>query len=125
MVNDIAWQENKKQIGKTVQVLIGDSEGRKDEQTNRLTGRAKDNRLVHIDWVSADLPRPGDLVEVEVTDAKPYFLIAKAEDQPKLKRTIAGDAYERLQTQSCAVPEPAKQQAGVISLNVAVKSSNE
>jgi len=125
VVNDIAWQENKKQIGKTVQVLIGDSEGRKDEQTNRLTGRAKDNRLVHIDWVSADLPRPGDLVEVEVTDAKPYFLIAKAEDQPKLKRTIAGDAYERLQTQSCAVPEPAKQQAGVISLNVAVKSSNE
>ncbi|NBQ92823.1 MAG: tRNA (N6-isopentenyl adenosine(37)-C2)-methylthiotransferase MiaB [Micrococcales bacterium] len=125
LVNEIAWQENKKQIGKTVQVLIGDSEGRKDEQTNRLTGRAKDNRLVHIDWVATDFPRPGDLVEVEVVDAKPYFLIAKAGEQPKLKRTIAGDAYDRLQAQSCAVPEPSKQQVGVISLNVAVKPSHE
>ena len=125
LVNEIAWQENKKQIGKTVQVLIGDSEGRKDEQTNRLTGRAKDNRLVHIDWVATDFPRPGDLVEVEVVDANPYFLIAKAGEQPKLKRTIAGDAYDRLQAQSCAVPEPSKQQVGVISLNVAVKPSHE
>lgn len=124
VVNDIAWQENQKQIGRKVQVLIGDSEGRKDDQTNRLTGRARDNRLVHIDWAANELPRPGDLVEVEVIDAKPYFLIATAGEQPKLIRTIAGDAFDRMQAQGCNVPEPVVQKTGVINLNVAVKSTN-
>jgi len=124
VVNDVAWQENKKQIGKTVQVLIGDSEGRKDDQTNRLTGRAKDNRLVHIDWTSPEVPRPGDLVEVKVIDAKPYFLIAECEISTKPIRTIAGDAFDRLQAQSCSVPELAAQPPGVINLNVAVKPVN-
>jgi len=47
-VNDIAWKENQKLIGTEVEVLIANNEGRKDAATNRLTGRARDNRLVHI-----------------------------------------------------------------------------
>lgn len=103
-VNDIAWQENKKQIGKSVEVLVANNEGRKDEQTRRLSGRARDNRLVHFEIpAGAEAPRPGDMVSVTVTEAKPYFLLA---DQPaagySLRRTRAGDAFETMEAASCA-----------------------
>jgi tRNA-2-methylthio-N6-dimethylallyladenosine synthase len=107
-VNAIAWQENKKQIGKQVEVLVANHEGRKDQQTNRLTGRARDHRLVHFevpDGVST--PRPGDLVTVTTTDAKPYFLFA---DQPaagfSVRATRAGDAFEKLGDASCSTESP-------------------
>jgi tRNA-2-methylthio-N6-dimethylallyladenosine synthase len=104
-VNAIAWQENKKQIGKTVEVLVGNHEGRKDSQNNRLSGRARDSRLVHFELPAGETePRPGDLVTVQVTDAKPYFLLA---DQPAagyaMVPTRAGDAYDALEAASCAV----------------------
>jgi tRNA-2-methylthio-N6-dimethylallyladenosine synthase len=103
-VNDIAWTENKKQIGKSVEVLVANNEGRKDEQTRRLSGRAKDNRLVHFEIPEGEqLPRPGDMVTVTVTEAKPYFLLA---DQPaagySLRRTSAGDAFEAMEAASCS-----------------------
>jgi tRNA-2-methylthio-N6-dimethylallyladenosine synthase len=94
-----------KQIGKTVEVLVGNHEGRKDSQNNRLSGRARDSRLVHFEVPNGEAePRPGDLVTVQVTDAKPYFLLA---DQPiagyKMVQTRAGDAYDALEAASCAV----------------------
>jgi tRNA-2-methylthio-N6-dimethylallyladenosine synthase len=103
-VNDIAWTENKKQIGKSVEVLVANNEGRKDEQTRRLSGRAKDNRLVHFEIPEGEqIPRPGDMVTVTVTEAKPYFLLA---DQPTagylLRRTRAGDAFEAMEAASCS-----------------------
>jgi tRNA-2-methylthio-N6-dimethylallyladenosine synthase len=102
-VNEIAWQENKKQLGKTVEVLVANQEGRKDQQTQRLTGRARDNRLVHFETpIDQKPPRPGDLVTVSVTDAKPYFLFA---DQPaagfSVRPTRAGDAFDKLDGASC------------------------
>jgi tRNA-2-methylthio-N6-dimethylallyladenosine synthase len=102
-VNDIAWQENKKQVGKTVEVLVANHEGRKDSQTQRLTGRARDNRLVHFETLANQPePRPGDLVTVTVTEAKPYFLFA---DQPaagfSVRATRAGDAYDKMSSASC------------------------
>jgi tRNA-2-methylthio-N6-dimethylallyladenosine synthase len=104
-VNAIAWQENKKQIGKSVEVLVGNHEGRKDSQNNRLSGRARDSRLVHFELPAGETePRPGDLVTVQVTDAKPYFLLA---DQPAagyaMVATRAGDAFDLLEAASCAV----------------------
>jgi tRNA-2-methylthio-N6-dimethylallyladenosine synthase len=103
-VNEIAWQENKKQIGKKVEVLVANNEGRKDAQTRRLSGRAKDNRLVHFEIPEgAATPRPGDMVSVSVTEAKPYFLLA---DQPaagySLRKTRAGDAFEQMEAASCS-----------------------
>lgn len=125
VVNQIAWEENQKQIGKTIEVLIGNSEGRKDGQTNRLTGRARDNRLVHIDWESeTQPPRPGDLVSVLVTQAKPYFLIAETGDQQKVIRTRAGDAFDALEAASCDVPLIPVQNKAAINLSVSVKNSN-
>jgi len=126
VVNDIAWQENKLQIGKRVEVLIGNSQGRKDDRTNRLTGRARDSRLVHIDWPE-DItpPRPGDFVWAEVTDAKPYFLIADAGSNPEVRRTRAGDAFDALDASSCAVPvATTEKRKGVIDLSVALKSND-
>jgi tRNA-2-methylthio-N6-dimethylallyladenosine synthase len=97
LVNDIAWQENQKLQGSTVELLVSEGEGRKDEQTHRLSGRARDNRLVHFTPVDGDgTPvdvRPGDMVEVEVTYGAPHHLVA---DGPlrALRRTRAGDAWE-------------------------------
>lgn len=107
-INAIAWEENKKQIGKSVEVLVANQEGRKDQQTQRLTGRARDNRLVHFEVpTGSETPRPGDLVTVTATDAKPYFLFA---DQPvagySLRSTRAGDAWERFDAASCATVGP-------------------
>ena len=48
LVNSIAWEENQKQVGNEVEVLVADGEGKKDLDTLRVSGRAKDNRLVHV-----------------------------------------------------------------------------
>jgi tRNA-2-methylthio-N6-dimethylallyladenosine synthase len=120
VVNQIAWEENQKQIGSRIEVLIGNSEGRKDDRTNRLTGRARDNRLVHIDWLDeVNVPRPGDMVWVDVTDAKPYFLIATASELP-ITRTKAGDAFES--GSSCEVPTVVDKSKRTIALDVSIQS---
>jgi tRNA-2-methylthio-N6-dimethylallyladenosine synthase len=101
---EIAWAENKKQLGRTLEVLVAEGEGRKDEATHRLSGRAPDNRLVHFSASpSGDVPaRPGDVVTVDVTYAAPHHLVA---DGPikALRRTRAGDAWEA--GQSTGVPK--------------------
>ncbi|CAA9384745.1 MAG: tRNA-i(6)A37 methylthiotransferase [uncultured Propionibacteriaceae bacterium] len=94
-VNDIAWQQNLKQVGKTVEVLFADGEGRKDAATSRMSGRARDNRLVHVAVPDdpALRPRPGDLAETVVTYAAPHHLNADA-GLTALRRTRGGDAWD-------------------------------
>src|SRR4051812_26671220 len=48
IVNQIAWEENRALEGRTVELLVAEGEGRKDAATHRLSGRARDNRLVHF-----------------------------------------------------------------------------
>ena len=48
LVNEIAWEENKALVGRTVELMVAEGEGRKDAATHRLSGRARDNRLVHF-----------------------------------------------------------------------------
>jgi tRNA-2-methylthio-N6-dimethylallyladenosine synthase len=97
LVNDIAWEENKKLIGRRLELLVAEGEGRKDEATHRLTGRARDNRLVHFTAVDGDGRtvdvRPGDMVEVEVTYAAPHHLVADGAVRA-VRRTRAGDAWD-------------------------------
>jgi tRNA-2-methylthio-N6-dimethylallyladenosine synthase len=97
LVNDIAWAENKRLVGTTVELMVAEGEGRKDEQTHRLSGRGRDNRLVHFTAVDADgRPvdvRPGDMVEVDVTYAAPHHLVADSAVR-SVRRTRAGDAWE-------------------------------
>lgn len=77
LVDDVSLQENRKQIGETVEVMVGSKSGNKDGGRARLSGRARDNRLVHF---SATGPEgdiePGDLVRVAVSECSPFFLIA-------------------------------------------------
>ena len=51
VVNEISWAENQKLLGSRVELLVAEGEGRKDAATHRMTGRARDNRLVHFDGV--------------------------------------------------------------------------
>ena len=97
----ISTEENAKQVGKVVEVLLGESEGRKDGATRRVSGRAPDNRLVHVglpaDW-DGPAPRPGDMVTAQVTHAAPHHLIADSALQGgvfELRRTRSGDVYEQ------------------------------
>jgi tRNA-2-methylthio-N6-dimethylallyladenosine synthase len=48
VVNEISWAENQTLVGSRVELLVAEGEGRKDAATLRLTGRARDNRLVHF-----------------------------------------------------------------------------
>ncbi len=129
----ISWEENKKQVGRTIEVLVAEGEGRKDGATARLSGRAPDNRLVHFTRPEESVSpgtaqsgtglaarpgtaqsgtglaaRPGDMVTVEITYAAPHHLLAEG---PTLgvRRTRAGDAWERRQAEASA-----PKQAGVM-----------
>ena len=44
----VSWAENRAVEGREVEVLVAPGEGRKDGATARLSGRARDNRLVHF-----------------------------------------------------------------------------
>jgi tRNA-2-methylthio-N6-dimethylallyladenosine synthase len=89
--NSIAWSENKKLIGEQVEVLIADGEGKKDGETQRISGRARDNRLVHIAKPGVRV-RPGDVATAVVTYAAPFHLIA--DSNVTVRQTRAGDKAE-------------------------------
>ncbi len=92
-LEDITWAENRKQIGRTVEVLVATGEGRKDERTGRMSGRARDGRLVHFATGDLTSIRPGDIVQTEITYAAPHHL--NADGAPlSHRRTRAGDAHE-------------------------------
>jgi tRNA-2-methylthio-N6-dimethylallyladenosine synthase len=86
----IALEENRAQIGRTVELLVAAGEGRKDTRTARMSGRARDGRLVHFSPSGAPV-RPGDIVTTVVTGAAPHHLLA---DGPvrSYRPTRAGDA---------------------------------
>ena len=92
--------------GATVEVLVAEGEGRKDAATHRMSGRARDNRLVHF-TPDQTTPRPGDVVTVTVTRGAPHYLLSDAAPLT-LRRTRAGDAWETAATtpptESPAVP---------------------
>jgi tRNA-2-methylthio-N6-dimethylallyladenosine synthase len=88
---EISLDENRAQIGHTVELLVAVGEGRKDAHTARMSGRARDGRLVHFTPGEPQV-RPGDVVTTVVTGAAPHHLLA---DGPILthRRTRAGDAH--------------------------------
>jgi tRNA-2-methylthio-N6-dimethylallyladenosine synthase len=100
--DDIAWSENRAQVGRTLDLLVATGEGRKDAATERLSGRAPDNRLVHFAVPpSGPEPRPGDVVTVDVTYAAPHHLVADSAlngGSYGVRRTTAGDAWAARQS---------------------------
>jgi tRNA-2-methylthio-N6-dimethylallyladenosine synthase len=103
----ISAEENAKQVGRRVEVMVTAQQGRKASETHRLSGRSRDQRLVHFSVPSgAEPPRPGDLVTVAVTEAAPFHLIADPDTAVdfSVRRSRAGDAWDRSQAESCGVP---------------------
>ena len=86
----ISLEENQAMIGSTVEVLAT-GEGRKDVATARMTGRARDGRLVHF-RPGGEAVRAGDVVTASITGAAPHHLIADAALLSH-RRTRAGDAH--------------------------------
>ncbi len=89
---EISLAENRAQVGRTVELLVAAGEGRKDPATARMSGRARDGRLVHFAPGDADV-RPGDVVTTVVTGAAPHHLIADGAVLTH-RRTRAGDAHQ-------------------------------
>jgi tRNA-2-methylthio-N6-dimethylallyladenosine synthase len=108
VVEEVAEAESRALVGRTVEVLVAEGEGRKDEQTHRLSGRARDNRLVHFAVpAEATRPRPGDVVSIDVTHAAPHHLVADSgvdRGRYEVRRTRAGDAFERANNAPPAPP---------------------
>ncbi|MEC4765380.1 tRNA (N6-isopentenyl adenosine(37)-C2)-methylthiotransferase MiaB [Mycobacterium sherrisii] len=86
----ISLEGNRELIGQTVELLVATGEGRKDARTARMTGRARDGRLVH--FAADPSVRPGDVITTTVTEAAPHHLIADAGVLTH-RRTRAGDAH--------------------------------
>src|SRR5690606_26313460 len=85
----ISLEENAKLVGASIEVLVSAEDGRKPSE--RLTGRARDGRLVHFEVAAGcEIPRPGDVVSASVTRAAPFHLLATA---TSVRRTRAGAAW--------------------------------
>ncbi len=84
----ISLQENERLIGSSAEVLVNAGEGRKDSRTRRMTGRARDGRLIHFSGAAE--ARPGDCVTVQVQSAAPHHLTGRA---MSIRATRAGDAW--------------------------------
>jgi tRNA-2-methylthio-N6-dimethylallyladenosine synthase len=105
----IAAEENARQLGRRVEVMVTAQPGRKAGETHRLSGRSQDQRLVHFSVpAGAGTPRPGDLVTVTITEAAAFHLVADpaSADDYSLRRSRAGDAWDRSQADSCGAPVP-------------------
>ena len=70
----ISWEQARSLEGTEVEVLVS-TEGRKNAVTGRVSGRARDGRLVHVAADGLD-PRPGDTLVTTVTYAAPHHLVA-------------------------------------------------
>jgi tRNA-2-methylthio-N6-dimethylallyladenosine synthase len=92
---------NKESIGQKMHVLVTEHEGRRDAERGRMSGRTEDFRLAHFSFDSGDIPRPGDVVNVEITEAAPHFLSGEA---LSTRRTRGGDAYELLTAERKSEP---------------------
>jgi tRNA-2-methylthio-N6-dimethylallyladenosine synthase len=95
LVAGVAAAENEALVGSEVEVLVAEGEGRKDGVTHRMSGRARDNRLVHFAPAGTD-PRPGDVVTTVVTQPAPHYLIADGTPL-SVRRTRGGDAWQARQ----------------------------
>ena len=116
VADEVAWAENKALVGRRLEVMVAEGEGRKDAATHRLSGRAPDNRLVHFQAPGQEAGqsevRPGDVATVEVTYAAPHHLVA---DGPVVvRRTRSGDAWEA----RTRAPEPAGVTLGMPTVGV-------
>ncbi|MCU1656600.1 MAG: hypothetical protein JWO57_1256 [Pseudonocardiales bacterium] len=75
--DEISWDGAKALVGHEVEVLVSTGEGRKDQATGRVSGRARDGRLVHVATGGANVAS-GDVVTSSITYGAPHHLVADA-----------------------------------------------
>ena len=92
LAGELTLAGNRRLSGREAEVLVAEGEGRKDAATHRMSGRARDNRLVHF-TPAGTVPRPGNVVTVTITRAAPHYLVADGAPLA-VRRTRAGDAWE-------------------------------
>ncbi len=85
----ISLSINQRAIGQTHRVMVNEIEGRRDGDRGRITGRSEDFRLVHFEPIEG--ARPGDFVDVEITEASAHYLIGNPLQEIS---TRGGDAFE-------------------------------
>ena len=95
----ISLSVNQEAIGSRHRIMVTEVEGRRDAVQSRLTGRSEDFRLVHFD--NSSQARPGDFVDVEITDASAHYLIGRELAHIK---TRGGDAHTRRTEESPPTP---------------------
>jgi tRNA-2-methylthio-N6-dimethylallyladenosine synthase len=88
---EISWELNRSLVGSVVEVLVSEGEGRKDAVTHRMSGRARDGRLVHFEPGGIEV-RPGDVVLAEITYGAPHHLVSGVALRAH-RRTAAGGAW--------------------------------
>jgi tRNA-2-methylthio-N6-dimethylallyladenosine synthase len=90
----IALGVNQRAIGREFELLVTESESDR-EGIRRMSGKSEDARLVHFTAPHQDsaeeIVRPGDFVTVEITEAKPFYLIAS--DVKRIRPSRGGDAF--------------------------------
>ncbi|MDF2977527.1 MAG: (dimethylallyl)adenosine tRNA methylthiotransferase [Actinomycetospora sp.] len=92
---EISLELNREQVGRELELVVSTGEGRKDTATRRMSGRARDGRLVHFTPVGAAVDgtvRPGDVVTVRATYGAPHHVVADGAVLTH-RRTRAGDAH--------------------------------
>ncbi|TDS85699.1 tRNA-i(6)A37 thiotransferase enzyme MiaB [Nesterenkonia aurantiaca] len=102
----IGAEENAKLVGSSQELLVTADAGTRSRETGRLSGRSRDNRLVHFTVpAGASSPRPGDFVTVTITEAAGFHLLADpaGPGDYRLRRSPAGEAWDRWQADSCGV----------------------
>ena len=95
----ISLSVNQEAIGSRHRIMVTEVEGRRDGVQSRLTGRSEDFRLVHFD--NSSQARPGDFVDVEISDASAHYLIGRELAHIK---TRGGDAHTRRTQESAPTP---------------------
>ncbi len=94
----ISLEENRALVGTDLDLLVLAEPGRKDDQADRMSGRAPDGRLVHFATTpGGPSVRPGDIATVSVTYAAPHHLLADsaiAGGTFRVRMTRAGDAWD-------------------------------
>jgi tRNA-2-methylthio-N6-dimethylallyladenosine synthase len=80
---------NQSAVGSVHRALVSEVEGRRDEAQSRMTGKTEDFRLVHFSAYTD--ARPGDIVDVKITEASAHYLLA---DAISVTRTRGGDAHQ-------------------------------
>ncbi len=85
----ISLAVNQEAIGTVHRALVSEIEGRRDEAQERMTGKTEDFRLVHFG--SNTDARPGDIVDLTITEASAHYLLG---DAISVERTRGGDAYQ-------------------------------